>query len=500
LSTALLLSSVCHATNVRDHLVSVQHTTIPFSFPPRIQQVQGSGICIDRTCSVVATAYHIQLFVGRANLGVARAQTAKVLSLANQSDTNKADVSAVKRTLSYDVANDVSFVYTKKPVPRKSGSPYSYKLHVGQTVTVAGYHGREFQTREAHIIGLDLPLVIGKAQLKQNLVLDIHLNPGTSGSAVFDERGNLLGMIVLSGVLKFSSGNLTASVALPVRAIARALLKLDPALASAIFNDIPEEEPKSVQTPSVVYEESDLPGDTSLMVPALSVVSADVPNSVAKLRSTSEVASNSMANFITKQCFVQGTQKPLCHELSVVDGQQTFREIETNNRLGKPTGSFPVQKHGVWMQVDWADTLGEVADNEWVFEGSVNNRYLFTFKSAAEDDRCYYEEYSRGTPLFGGEDRAWKGSVDCFEQILTDKDFNVLSVFAEMHPPEGCLTQLVQTAIYYDWIKLEGQKSPVLLPVRERITAKRLRQKHLSYANVSWTDYKEFRADHKIKF
>jgi hypothetical protein len=197
---------------------------------------------------------------------------------------------------------------------------------------------------------------------------------------------------------------------------------------------------------------------------------------------------------------VQGVQKSLCHELSVVDGQQTFREIDKNGKLGKRTGFFPIQKHGVWTQSDWTDTLGEIADDPWVFQGSVDDYYLFTFKSAAEDDRCYYEEYSRGTPLFGGAHQNWKGSVVCFEQILTDKDFNVLSVFTEMHPPDSCLTQLVQTAIYYDWIKLEGLKVPVLLPVRERIAAKVMGQKDLWYANVSWVDYKKFRAEHKMKF
>jgi len=500
LSTALLLTSLCPATNVRDHLVSVRRSTVHFSLSPRVQQVQGSGICINQSCSVVATAYHVQMLVGRANLGVASGHTEKVLSLANESDTNKSDVPAGKRTLFYNIANDVSFVYTKKPVPHKSGVPYSYKFYVGQKVTVAGYYNQEFETREARIIGSNVNLVIGQAQLKENLVLDIYLNPGTSGSAVLDERGNLLGMIVLSGALKFSSGDLTASVALPVRTIAKALVKLDPGLGSAIFDDIPEEEPEPVQTPSVRYQESDLPEDTSPLIQELSAVPSEMPNSVGKLRAKSEAASKLLVNFVTKQCLVQGTQKPLCHELSIVDGQQTFREIDKNGKLGKPTGSFPIQKHGVWTQSDWTDTLGEIADNSWVFRGSVDDHYLFTFKSAAEDDRCYYEEYSQGTPLFGGGHQGWKGSVVCFEQILTDKDFNVLSVFTEMRPPDGCLTQLVQTAIYYDWIKLEELKSPILLPVMERITAKVLGQKDLWYANVSWTDYKKFRAEHKIKF
>jgi len=442
------------------------------------------------------------MLVGRANLRVGGLHTTKVLSLANKSDTDKSDVLVGKRTVSYNVANDVSFVYTKKPVSHKSGVPYSYKFYVGQKVTIAGYYKGEFQTKEAHIIGCNVPLETGQAQLNENLILDIHLSPGTSGSAVIDERGNLLGMIVLSGVLKFSSGSLTTSIALPARVIAKALLKLDPLLGAAIFKDIPQdaEEPQSAQIPWEFYQESDLPGDTSPTIPQLSAALGEVSDPVGRLRAKSEDASELMINFITTQCLVQGTQKPICHELTIIDEQQTFRKMSKNGKLGKPTSSFPIQKHGVWTQTDWMDTLEKIADNPWIFRGSVENHYLFTFKSAAEDNRCHYGEYSQGTPLFGEGHNVWNGSVVCFEQILTDEDFNVLSVFTEMHPPDACLAEVVQTAIYYDWIKLDGLTSPILLPIRERITAQILGQRDLWYATVSWTDYKKFRAEHKIEF
>jgi hypothetical protein len=501
LATSLLLTSLCVASNVQDHFVGVQRTTVHCFFPLTMQRIQGSGICINPGCSVIATAYHVQMMTGKAKLGVIGGHTTKVLSLANERDTNKTDVPAGKGSLFYNIANDVSFIYTSKPVSNKSGTPYSYRSYVGQNVIVAGYRDGNFETKSARIIGLNVALVVGQAQLNENLILDIDLKPGCSGSAVLDQSGNLLGMVTLAGVLKFESGDLNASVALPIRTIANALVKLDPSLGAAIFDHIPDEEPKPLESSSVVYqEEDDVPENTSPVIPMLTVVPGEVPNSVDKLRTRSEAASKVMVNLITNQCLVQGTQKPLCYELSMADGQQVFRKIYASGKLGKRTGFLPVQKHGVWMQSDWTDALGEVADHPWVFQGSVDGRYLFTFKSSADDDRCYYEEYSHGIPLFGGGHPEWKGSVGCFEQVLTDKDFNVMVVYSEMYPPGDCLTQLVQTAIYYDWIKLEGLKSPVLLPVKERITAKVMGQKELSYANASWTDYKQFRTDHKVKF
>jgi len=423
-----------------------------------------------------------------------------MLSLAKDNDINKSEVSAGKKSFSYNIANDVSFIYTTSPVPHKSGAPYSYKFYVGQKVTVAGYYRHGFEAREARIIGANVPLVIGEAQLKENLVVDIALEPGASGSAVFDEQGNLLGMVILSGTLNLSSGKLASSVALPVTTIAKGLVKLDPLLGTSIFNDIPKDEPIPTPTQFVVYQERDLPEDTSPVIPELAAVPSDVLNSVGKLHAESKATAARMVNFITKQCLVQGTNSALCHEVSVVDGEQTFREIDRNGKLRKRTGSFPVQKHGVWTQSDWTETLGKIADNPWVFQGSVGDHYLFSFESTAEDDRCYYEEYSRGTPLFGGAHPDWKGAVDCLEQVLTDQRFNVLSVFTEMRPPDACLTRLIQTAIYYDWIMLEGLKSPVMLPVRERATATVLGQKDLWYTSVSWTDYRKFRTGHRIRF
>jgi hypothetical protein len=466
------------------------------------RNVYGSSICINQNCSVLATAYHVQLLAGRRNLQVAGAHTDKVLSLANEGDTNKSDIPIVgsKTAVSYNVAKDVSFIYTKKAVAHKSGVRYSYNYYVGQQVTVAGYCDNEFEKHKATIIGSNVPLVIGQARLNENLIVDIRLDPATSGSAVFDEKGNLLGMIVLTGALKLSSGDLTASVALPVRTIAKALVNLDPIIGSAIFNNIPEEEPKTVQQSYVVYQDSDLPQDTSLVIPELRAMSTEMPDAVAKLHTASKAASKRMVNFLTKQCLVQGTQGAICYELSIVDGRQRFREMAKDGKLGRPTKSFPVQGHGVWIQSDWAETLGDIATRSWVFQGLVDDHYLFTFESTAEDDRCYWEEYSQGTPLFGGGHPAWKGAVACDEQILTDKEFNVLFVFTELYPPDECLARLVQEAASYDWIKLEGLKSPILLPVKERITAKVQGQRDLWYTNVSWTDYRRFGAEHKVKF
>jgi hypothetical protein len=499
LSMVLLLSSMCVASNVQDSLVGVEHQTVRFSVPLQVEQVYGSGICINQKCSVIATACHIQMAAGRGNVAVAGGHTRKVLSLANESDSNKTDVSVGQRTFSYNIANDVSFVYTRKPVPHKSGISYSYHYYVGQKVQVAGYYHGKFTTAEAHIIGADVLVEMGTSQLRDNLVLDISAKQGQSGSAVLDERGQLIGMLILTGTVKTNGTDSPASVALPVRTIAKVLVKLDPLLGMSIFDHIVEGVQMPVQTTFEVYKDKDSPEDASSVFPVLTAAASEVSAPVAKLRARAAVSARLLTNFLTKQCVTETTEKPTCHEVGIVQGQQIYREIKRKGELGATTTTFPKANHRVWTQAEWLYTLSNIAENLWIFQGVVKDRYLFSFMSSPEDDRCSYEEWAGvAIPLFGWSRLLWEGSVACFQQILTDKDFNVLSVFTDLRPPEERRTQFFQTAIYYDWVELEGVRSPIPFPVEERIVAKVQGEKDLRYSSVTWTEYRQYRVSHKL--
>src|ERR1700733_5893660 len=220
LSIVLLLTGLAVASSVQDSLVGVKRTIIRFSIrssvPLRLEQITGSGICLDPKCSIIATANHIQMAAGRGNLQVTGGKTSKVLSAANESERHSSKANQNDGTSFYNIANDVSFIYMTKPMRFKSGMSYSYRYHVGDKVQVAGYYHGKFATEDAHIVGADVPLQVGAAQLQDNLILDIRLRKGQSGSAVIDEQGQLIGMIILVGVLKANGGDITASVAPPV--------------------------------------------------------------------------------------------------------------------------------------------------------------------------------------------------------------------------------------------------------------------------------------------
>jgi hypothetical protein len=500
---AVLLISGWSAADVSDHIVGVRRSVIQFGFPLRGKTVQGNGTCIDSHCSVVATAYHVQKMVGRANLGTVGGHTVKVLSLANQSDATKVDVAVAgtKEQLSLNLSEDVCFVYSKVAIKRKSGIPYSYKFRIGQKVDVVGYFHDKLWTRKTVIIGANVQVMIGgKLAVTEDLVLNGALFPGASGGAVLDEAGNLLGMIILTSTT--TTDKLQMSVALPVTTIARTLVKLDPVLGNSIFKNIPQEhsvEPIVDKSFPVLSLDSYLNEDVSSVIPQLSPVFSDVPFAVRQLQQRAEAASEFMDNLVSKQCMVQGNRKQICREVAIVDGDEVLRKILKSKKAGKILEHYPVHQ-GVWDENQWSGTIDEVGDEPWLFAGKVEGNYLFTFKSRAEDNRCYFEEYPLpSVPLFGGRSEEWKGPVDCFQQILTDKDFNAVKIFQELFPPDNCRTEVHEDAVYYEWIKIEGLDVPVLLPVRQRIASRSKGQKEMFYTDVSWTQYRIFRAEHKIK-
>ena len=400
----LLLIGTCDAaTDFGNNVVTVQQTRIRFSLPPKLVFIQGSGVCIDQRCSVVATTYHAQLMTGRGMLGVKGAHTVKVLSLANQNDTDKATIRVGDRLANYNLAHDISFVYTRKPVPYKAAPPHSYHCSVGENVFIVGLLKGKKLRKEARVLGVNVRLLMGNSELDENIVLDGAAPPGTSGGPVFDVHGNLLGMMILTGWIRMGNQDQQVSVALPVRTLANALMTLDPSLGAKVFNDLPKDDPKRSATATMSYQDDNGPADASAVVPELSARPVFVADAVRRFRTRMAEASRQMVNLLANQCLKQWKQKAVCHEVSIVDGKQTFREITKSGKPGKPMGSFPRQKQGIWGGSEWF-AFGERDDTEevpWVFEGTAGDRYLFSLRSRAEDNRCRFEEYPITIPLFG---------------------------------------------------------------------------------------------------
>jgi Trypsin-like peptidase domain len=501
LLTIVVLSNLAPGSSVSDCCVRVESSTLHW-FPPSIRSEVGTGICIGERCSIVLTPYHIQLAAGRAGLDVIGGQIGKVLSAATEIDGEKSEVRLGKKLVSYNIANDVSFLYMKRNVRHKAGATPQYQPNVGQSVYVAGYYGHRFQVQQTRLIGVNVPLMIGQSAIKENLVLDIDLQPGSSGSAVLDDRNRVLGMIVLTGKLKLKAGNLSqVSIALPIQLIASRLIRLDPTRGSELFTDIPHEERSDISPPAIKYEELELPEDTSPAIPTLSAVYSNVPNAVGSLQERAATAAKIMTNVIAEQCMVQGTGKSKCHEVSIATGDQTFREIRHNGKLGKQMSQFPTPRAGVWFLSDWADTLAMIAEGPWTFEGSIAETYLFARSFEAADDQCEYQEHSSAIPLFGGGHGGWKGLVPCTERVLTDKEFNVRADFLEMYPPpHSCKFTIMQSAVYFRWVRVDGVGSPMLLPVSERINGKQEDRDKLIYTTISWNKYRKFGSEHKIRF
>ena len=80
-------------------------------------------------------------------------------------------------------------------------------------------------------------MALEHSTIRQDIILDVKLKRGFSGSGVLDEQGNLIGMVVHAGSINIGGKYLDATLALPVRTIALALDRLDP--NAKLFTDIP---------------------------------------------------------------------------------------------------------------------------------------------------------------------------------------------------------------------------------------------------------------------
>ena len=330
LQLALFLSGCCPAEEVKNYLVTVRRYALKMSVLPKIDISYASGICVDARCSVIATVYHAQLGIGRAALGVVGGhRPMKIMSLANESDTNKTDVQTVKGVQHFDVAQDIAFAYLKEPILHKKAPPYSFSVHVGEKVSIAGFRKRKFYTMDAHIVGVDVPVVLGRATIRQTLILDAYPELGMSGSGVFDEQGRLLGIVMLRGSVK-TTGDGSLTIALPVKTIAAALVKLDQRLGLSVFGAMPPNDDWSAEDAITLYEES-VPDAHAPVLPEFSASPREIPDALERLRAKASLAAGQMANLVAKQCLTQARR--ICYELSFRDGEQSFQEIRSGDKL-----------------------------------------------------------------------------------------------------------------------------------------------------------------------
>jgi hypothetical protein len=510
LVTALLVNVASAA--VEDHVVGVWHAGMNW-LPPGVKVQYGSGICVDRTCSIVATSYHAQLRAHSPNLRVMGGRVRKTVPYPTNTDSNQADVRVGNEHFTYNVAKDITFLYTTKPISHKEGVRYSFNCEVGQEVTIVGTHSVT-SGQHARIVGVNVPLRLGDAAINENVIVDVALKPGDSGSAVFDHNGRLLGMIILAGRIVTRRGPLSVSVALPASTIAKALRTVDPKAASDIFSEIPQDETSHVASTWIDMATSDFePLDSSearvaevseVILPTienLGVFSSNASDPIEKLRAKADTASKLMNNLLATECLI--SKRRQCYQVSVFEGDKQYREISKRGTPG-PTTTNPFRRNGkprsLWSRSSWADDIASIGEMPWNFEGAVGSGYVFSGRGRVEDDRCWFTESPASIPIFQPYQPEWEGSVDCLEVLFTNSDFQVLSLYTEFYPPAHCLTERMNIVIEYQWVRLEGVDEPVLLPIKENLSARIRGQKQPLSATVLWSDYRKFRVDHKIRF
>jgi beta-glucanase (GH16 family) len=114
-----LSTRLCPATDVRDHSVAVQRSTLDLALPPTVQQVGGNNACIATRCSLVTKPCHAPTLVDGATQGIAGGRTDRVLPLGHASDTNKSAVWGENPTFNYPLIASLLTCRALRALPRQ---------------------------------------------------------------------------------------------------------------------------------------------------------------------------------------------------------------------------------------------------------------------------------------------------------------------------------------------------------------------------------------------
>jgi hypothetical protein len=446
---------------------------------------------------------------------IAGGRVQKIVPYASESSINKTDVEVDGKHFSYDITKDIAFIYATKPLYGKAGIKYSFTCEVGQKVTIVSWKPFSNTATDAHIIGVNVPLRMGHAELNDNLILDVSVKPGASGSAVIDSEGRLVGIITMYGRIETKLGPLSVSIALPASTVAKALSVIDPRLASAVFGDKRDDQPPRKAITWIDMETSDFESVISTahqssqneaLLPDISGLPAprnDIVEAVQRLRAKAEAGAKSMVNLVATECLITSRQKQRCYEVSITEGEQQYREVGRDGKLGVPVRNPFAKKRpngSLWAESSWADYLASVTDSTWRFQGLLRDKYIFTGEGRPEDERCSFSEFPVSIPVFQHHYPEWTGPVDCNEVLVTNSHFDVLKIYTEFYPPAHCRIEVLDLVISYQWVKLADIEEPVLLPFEERMTARLRNTKETMTATTSWFDYRRFRTEHRIMF
>jgi hypothetical protein len=439
--------------------------------------------------------------------------------------------------LRFDPARDLAVLTLGKPLPKPfHGLSFAtYQPKQDQRVTGIAYdpphasaslagaawfsvlRGR-LRISEGEIRGLNTQVSSAadnlSATIDGGLRLTFPSNAGNSGGAVVDAEGKVIGIICGAELMPGDSRNVAVgTLALPVSSVFRYLRATEPELWAQLFfgrkmvsdasaNELQEQmEGKQRAVAAVV------PGPIATLnldvTPALSAYTDSASMVKALQKRVGEDLALMRNVFAEQQTEMWGDNQHRDlwhHEVAIHEGRQIFREIKKDGSRGKAVGELPYPRQGVRPGAEWSTLLQNIATavvpltylGTSKYQGKVV--HVYSYEASAQDKVCGFSEEASGIM----SSASWAGYVDCAGAIVTDKQFNPVTILQELYPPFERLTRLVAVSVTYDSVVIPGSGMSLLLPIDLQLTCQ-LNNGTLNFASAAWSQYHVFRVESAVK-
>ena len=436
----------------------------------------GRGICLDSPCVHVLTNYHVAAFVGRAKV--------EGVSIANaQFATGPADPAAVPMKVlgqveRFDPQRDLALLTLKRALPAQFGAARfaEYVPVAGQPVTrqpalTGTYSGRLRVYGAMRYIAAD-----GITRdFNMGLLVDFDSQEGTSGSALCDGDGKVLGLVA----------HRYGSLALPVPVISEFLQVASPALWAQL---------RLEQAPvtRAALQEEEL-ADNSL--PTIIIgASEDSTAAVSALRERASVIRGKMARLVGEveiRNWGPGAKRSTSrYEIGLFKAGTTFRRISATGEREAEIMDTPIPDLGFVPGAEWDYLLKGLEHATLTYSGETvfNDDVVHVFRF--QGLKCPFRE-KRPTTV-------WSGDVDCSGEVFADAGFNPVRLRASLFFSPTSIVSELKVEVQLQRTTLPDAQA-YFLPVQVNMSGRFRIRRGLYSTSAILDHYRLFAADHVIR-
>jgi hypothetical protein len=458
----------------------------------------GTGFCLDTDCGLIGTNYHVALLTSLP----LRIRGEKVISRFLASGATDPDAvwnlwadPSTGRPARYAPVRDLAIFRLEHPLAKKGLHGIGFdldRLQPGQPVDIYAY------PTESRLVGvsrklIDFPAAFVGESVDGQLAFKFGksgggktIKPGASGGLVVDRKTQRI-----VGILRGLALNVDdVAMAIPVWSLADFLKSTDSKTYAELF-------------PGEIYR----PGDSEKAIDRAGDVAADwrspqgaVPDGyweydfdprpasparnqngniqfrqeesaeIQLLRHKAEALSDDLKNFVAVQTLSSGggiSPFASTREISVVDGQLTFRKYPDGERTGPPHPPHGYSLLGAWIGAgsEWSDLPTRVGTNLELKIERVEDRKIgghtirvFHYYAALEDHVCENGETTDFLIFW----RTRSVPVACSGEVWTDEDTNILRISETLpHPTWTSAWSDLRAVVLYGWLKQPGEDSKV---------------------------------------